>query len=354
MKQKIGLIELTTFHEECLYTQAVFLKDSGYETHLFIHPKLKVQIADYKNLFKKITFVETTSKTFFPKRMIRFLKLYLNIRKGSFHRIIFNTASSKKEIIGLSYLLKKKIKCLGIIHDQKKINHSFSQRLISNTIKNYFVLNDYMLHSANIENKTLHFESFYPIFFPEFEKINLHKPKNEVWITIPGEFDFNRRNYMTVAKSLTQNTKIKIVILGKKNNENEASMNFIRYLKESNLEKKFIFFDNFIPNNLFHSYLSVSNYIMTPLSIKKNNYLKYKITGAFNLAFAYKKPLICPEELCSVPDLKAHSLFYSDEASLSKLLMEISQGQLKFNINYKEEKWSFKHQQKNYLKLLEA
>ena len=354
MKEKVGLVELTTYHEECLHSQALFLKDAGYDVHLFIHPKLVNQIADYKALFTEIITIEATSKTFFLKRVLRFLKLHKIIRQNKFLFLIFNTASSKKEVIGLTFLLKNKVKCVGVIHNLKKVNSSLSQKLINRYIKKYFVINDYLLKSTEIDDKTLSFESFYPIFFPNYKTVDLIKPQNELWITIPGGLDFNRRDYITIAKGISKNTNIKIHILGKIDRKNEDTIAFLQYLELNNIDAKFHFFDEFIPNNLFHSYLKKSDYILAPVLIKNESYTKYKITGAYNLAFAYKAPLICPKPLEVIPDLKNHSFFYEDADSLSRLIDRLSNENESKKVFYQGPKWSFKNQQNKYIKFLKS
>ena len=354
MKEKVGLLELTTYHEECLYTQALFLKEAGYDIHLFIHPKLENQIADYKALFIEIITIESTSKTFFIKRILRFFKLHKIIRQNKFKFLIFNTASSKKEVIVLSFFLKTHLECIGVIHNLKKIKSSFSQKLINRSIKKYFVINDYLLKSTEIDNKTLSFESFYPIFFPKYETLDLVKPQNELWITIPGGLDFNRRDYITIAKAISKNSNVKIYILGKIDRKNEETISFLKYLESNNIHDKFQFFDEFIPNNLFHSYLKKSDYILAPVLMKNDSYIKYKITGAYNLAFTYKKPLICPKQLEVIPDLKNNSFFYEDTESLSRLIDRLSNVNESDKVFYQSSKWSFKNQQNKYINFLES
>ena len=80
----------------------------------------------------------------------------------------------------------------GIIHDTRKLYRSFTQKMISRRIKKYFVLNDYLLENLppGIPVKT---ESFYPVYFSEFKKINLHKTANALWVCIPGLVVFKSR-----------------------------------------------------------------------------------------------------------------------------------------------------------------
>ena len=138
------------------------------------------------------------------------------------------------------------------------------------------------------------------------------------------------------------------------NPNDEDAKSFMLQVNELNISEQIITFNHFISNEEFHSYIKQSDYIMAPVSLKEKSYLNYKITGAYNLAFAYKKLLICPEELAIIPDLMNNSVFYSDEKSLAEIFLAISKGKVIKESNYLIDKWSFKYQQKKYLELLES
>ena len=44
---------------------------------------------------------------------------------------------------------------------------------------------------------------------------------------------------------------------------------------------------------------------------KLRKYMTEKISGTYNLAFAYKKPMLCPEEMAVYEDFRDTSIFYT-------------------------------------------
>ncbi|MDP5062432.1 MAG: hypothetical protein NWP64_10990, partial [Maribacter sp.] len=324
---------------------------------LILNPSNSKNIAHYHIAEDKVKFYNPRSSSNFIKRILNWTKLYKFICRNNFNKIIFNTASSNKEVIALTKFLPKRIQCFGIIHNLKKLNTSSSQKIINTRITNYYVLNDFLEDSAPLENKLIKLHSFYPIFYPKYNSIELLNKKNDVWVCIPGELNYNRRDYskiLNVLKGLNQGLILKIIILGKMNPNDEDAKSFMLQVNELNISEQIITFNHFISNEEFHSYIKQSDYIMAPVSLKEKSYLNYKITGAYNLAFAYKKLLICPEELAIIPDLMNNSVFYSDEKSLAEIFLAISIGKVIKESNYLIDKWSFKYQQKKYLELLES
>lgn len=357
LKKKIALIELTTYHEECLYSQIRFLKDANYDVHLIIHPKIHKNIVHYGIETSKTRFLDPRSSSFFIKRIYNWFTTYQYIVRNGFDVVIFNTASSNKETIALTRLLPKRIKCFGSIHNLKKLNGSFSQKIISKRIQNYYVLNDFLVDSTVINDRNIRLFPYYPIYFPKFPSSKIMDKKNDVWICIPGEVNYKRRNYKIVLEALSrlelENTNLKIIILGKMNPKNPDVALFSSQVQELNLTPFLITFDHFIENEIFHEYIKTSDFIMAPVSNTEQNYLKYKITGAYNLAFAYKKPLITPQEMSVMPDLYENSYFYEDSESLAQLFNSISNNSLETKKLYTHKKWNYPFQLKKYLKLIE-
>jgi hypothetical protein len=353
MSKNIALIELTTSHEECIYSQVKFLKDADYCITLVIHPKLRNQISSYELLIDHLEIYNFDSSNSFLKNIQQFAKLYKFLVRENFKKVIFNTASSRKEIILLTYLLSKKgVKCYGTIHNLKKLNHSFSQKLISQNIKKYFVINDFLLDVIPTKDQTISFESYYPIFFPTHEIQKLKACKEDLWICIPGELDYKRRDYdllIDVAQNINDG-RVKFIILGKANKTKEEVIQFFTRIEELKLKENFILFDSFIENEKFHSFIANSDYIMSPVDIKTDSYLKYKITGAYNLAFSYRKPLLSHIKFKVISDLEENSIFYNDKADLEKIINDLLEDRLLKKSIYKNPKWDYTFQKDNYLK----
>ncbi len=353
--EKVAIVEFNSYHDECLYSQLKFLDSAGYSQTLVVSSQIKDRASEYLDIPEAvITFDCSHQKNFFS-RISFILKLKKQLKKRGVKTVIFNTASSRLEVILLSLILKKRTALFGILHNLKKVNHSFSQKLINTSIKNYFVLNDFLEDSIELEDKSIQLRGFYPIFFPTYEGTTIKKPKEEVWISIPGKLDFGRRDYYLVAEALQKlqsKRNLKILILGSTNSNDPRSREFIGFIQKNNLQGNFMAFDSFLDNDVFHDYLKKSDYILIPLNAIGDNYAKHKIMGCYNQAFGYQKTMISPIGLRHIPDIGKHSIFYDGAKGLSSVLEKISQGKGEKK-EYLESKWSFEAQKNNYISFLE-
>lgn len=353
----VALIELNNYHQECLFSQIKFLKANHLQVTLIVNPKSKKHITSYLNLIDKIYYYEKKASFCFLKKLFLLFQLYRFIVNSKFDKIIFNTASSSKTLIFITLMLKlSNVECIGTIHNLKKMKSSFSQKLINIKIKKYFVLNDFLLSSYDIKNTNIQLASYYPIFFPEYQSISINKPENEIWISIPGEVNFKRRDYSILIDSLIKmqnKDHLKFIVLGKVNAVPNDCKVFLNLLNQHKLKSYFITFDAFVENDLFFSYLKASDYILANLQITDDSYLKYKISGVINLALGFKKPLIVPSKLNIINDLKHNTLFYdSSEDLLKKLSKSIkTERKLTFIAN---NKMTFEVQQNRYLEFINS
>lgn len=343
---KIAILEIRESHEECIYTQLRFLKDAGHRVTLILHPILARQISEYAELADETLYFDFEKQGFFEKLRLQW-QLYGILKK--FDLLVLNTAHSYSVLRNLSLLLRfARTGCIGILHDTKKLDSSFTQRIISQKVKKYFVLNDALL-PENQKVGDIKLQSFYPIFFPDYEPVPVYK-QNEIWIGIPGRIDYDRRDYDFLVDALagiSDLNRIKFIILGKVDRDRTAGKRLYDRLEKSGQLGRFKLFHSFIPNREFHAYLDACDYIM-PLLRPNEEYLKHKITGSFNLAFAYKKPLLCNVFFKDIPDLKENSLFF-DGNSFPKLIADIDSGTSKKPLTYTDPKWSYGFQQKRYI-----
>lgn len=349
---KIGLFELTSYHEECLYSQVKFLRDGGHHLELFLHPSLKKQVAPYEALANRCSYFDFTPGTFLPRRFGRFLRLYRYLAKGRFDVLIFNTASSKKELLLLCLLFRKGRPALtGTLHNLRKLQNSLTQKVFSASIRHYLVLNDSLVESGRELAPRNTFSSYYPIFFPDFPEIPLEKPPGEIWVCIPGAIETKRRDYdfvLQVLQGLPQNTPFRFILLGRPEPGDPQAQAFAETVTQSTFQGSVKLFRRFIPNAEFHAYLQAADYIWLPLHAHDAAYLKYKISGPMNLAFAYRKPLLCPQSMALLPDLQATGLFYEDCDSFRALLTQLTRVPKSEKSAYDFAKGSYDHQMRNY------
>jgi len=343
---KIAIVEVSESHEECIYTQVSFLKDAGHSVSLFIHPKIEPETSYYKGILDNISIIN-----FDILKGLQKIKLEWKITQAlkHFDKIIFNTASSSKSVRNICLFLKLyKVEAIGIIHSVTKLNNSFTQRIISTKIKKYLALNDFLKVNITLKNQTLKLASFYPIFFPNTPKTNIESKKSNIWICIPGRVYFNRRDYDFLTQKLLEKAplkNIKFIILGNINT-NDGIL-FKEFILKHNLKNSFIFFEGFIKNSDYYNYIYNSDYIMPILQTKDEVYLKDKITGTFNLAFGYKKPLLCNAFYKSFTDLAENGLFYTD-STFHKVIASLTTKPQPKN-SYQSAKWSYNYQKNKYL-----
>src|SRR5690606_6018145 len=108
----------------------------------------------------------------------------------------------------------------GVLHGINKLKGSFTQKKINRKIKNYFLLNDYVLDNLKKTSypSDLRFETYYPIDFPDFPNPpDINKNDREFWIGIPGQVEYKRRDYeglVNAVSKITCKKSIRFLLLG--------------------------------------------------------------------------------------------------------------------------------------------
>ncbi|CAM1341067.1 hypothetical protein [Tenacibaculum amylolyticum] len=345
----IAIVEISESHEECIFSQVSFMKDAGYSVSLIAHPKVIQQAKSYASYFSNIIEFDGDVKGI-KIRMRKSIQLFNLLKK--YDKVMFNTASSSKIIRNAVFLLNfKKTSCVGVIHDVSKLSSSFTQKVISTKIKKYVALSEDLVAAAKVPSD-IKLASFYPIFFPNQEYEDMKKNKEEIWICIPGRVFFSRRDYRFLIEQLANQTgldnRIKFIILGNINTTD--GIQFKEEINGLNLQNYFVFFEKFIENATYYNYLKSSDYILPLLNKNDKSYVNQKITGTFNLAYAYKKTMLNDEYYKVIPNLLAKSYFYTDNSFIN-VLNSLSDKKGK---QYEEEKWTYKFQQQQYINFLNS
>jgi len=340
---KIALIEVGHFHDECLYSQVQYLNTSDFELTLFCNVKLKPRIDNFQDV-KEIVYLDFSTKLNKYKSMFQ---IWRRITKYNFSKIILNSAESNVYKL-LKFPFPQNIEITGIIHNAQNLKNKGKQIAISKRIHKYFALNDFVKNNILNEKLTSNkVEAFYPIFFEALES-KLNKPLTEVWITVPGAMDFNKRDYEALVP-LKIPKHIKIIFLGSCNSS--EAKRFLKEMKNAPIHSNLVFFDSFIDNELFFDYIKNSDYIL-PLIHPKNdsfkNFLKYKISGSYNLAFGFKIPLLMEQSFSGIPDFEENAIFY-DSTKFEILFEKIKTCTKKMYCN---SKWDFEYQRQKYTKFI--
>ena len=225
---------------------------------------------------------------------------------------------------------------------------STKQKYISKKLKKYFVLNDFIKENIETEKLTSNkIASYYPIFYPEFSS-KLQKPEGEIWVTIPGVITFDKRDY-EVFKLWEIPKNVKLIFLGRANNDD--ALQFIEEAKNYPSFSQMMFFNAFIPNEVFYDYVKQSDFILPlihPTNAFFEYFLKYKITGSYNLAFGYKIPMLIEQSFSEIEDFKENAIFYDYKDTLA-LQKALNTEQIEI---YKNPKWDFNFQKKKYLEFI--
>lgn len=353
MKNKVLIAEFSAWHDECIYSTCLLLKAKGYHITVVLNEDLKTRIG---NSLDQVT----DHIVYYPfkkgiKGGIALLRFWQYALNGRFTHLFLNSAQGSVAWKFFLLPIPHRIKVVGTIHNLKKLTNSFGQKIINRRIDGYILLSD-LLTKRYQEVCSKPSAAIYPIFYPTFNTFKLPKRSDEVWIAIPGAVSLGRRDYSALFSPGTRYAShIKFIILG---NKNKADGNYVyEEVKKAGLLDSFVFFDKFVPEEDFYSYVIQSDYIMPlvhPCHDDYNKYLTEKISGTYNLAIAYRKIMLCPQEMEAYEDFQDTSLFYqmnemptfinslsptSDKASylLPKWKEEIQQERMEKFLNQLEE-----------------
>lgn len=357
-QRKAALIELDNSHDECLYSQLLFLQHAGYETTLICSDKLQMQVADFGGISKQL-FFNTTGVSEFRK-----IQTLWQIRKTIINQgikmVIFNSAHGQYVRNLLWMPFPSDIRFAGTMHGINKLRPSATQLAISLRMPKYFLLNDFLLDNLKlVPHKGLRFASYYPIFFPDFNDNTVKKPADEYWIAVPGQVENERRDYERLIKAfatLQPKPNFRFLLLGKSDHPAGDGPALRALCASLGVADHFRFWEGFLDNRLFHAYIKVSDVVMPLIHPGNAGFEKYRtnqITGGYNLAFAYKKPLLMLDMFRQYADFRENAVFYELSGLADALATLPEHTQVISREGYKQAKWTFEAQSQRYVHFLE-
>lgn len=291
--KKIAILELGGSHDECILSQLYALKSDGWHI-TFIGTKDIIDRNDswkeFLNDIHVITFPMTAIGDF---QLMRSINSYL--KKSGIQKVVINTAQGG-HIRNLCLTAPAEIEFIGIIHTLRKFQGSFTQKLINRKIKKYFVLNDYFLDKVKAPDG-IEVRSFYPLRFPNYSTENfLKKSEGEIWVVIIGGVE-NRRKDLQGSVNLISKSKnsFRFIFLGKSDYSKQEVKAFINELKEKDALERVVLFDHFVDPKTFDAYLKNADLIwpmVHPDTPSADQYFRNQISGAMNVSFAYKIPML--------------------------------------------------------------
>ncbi|MBV6646613.1 MAG: hypothetical protein KI790_14245 [Cyclobacteriaceae bacterium] len=235
--------------------------------------------------------------------------------------VIFNTTKGSK-ILKLTYLIPSSIHQSGVLHELLDLQRSTSQKLISRRLSKYMVLSQSIFVHAT-KQKTKVGNYFYPIYFTTYT------PKSQdqisISIAIPGNIEQKRRDYLGLIDQLRGKAlkNIQFIVLGDSTFRDGPMIK--DKVQEAGLTDHFKFFEGFIDEDTYYRLVSNCHAVAPLLHPNVKDYEKYmtsKISGSFNLAFGFKKPLLLPHSLANLDEFISVSIGY-DMGSLSSFLSDL-------------------------------
>lgn len=309
-KRNLVIVEFYSWHDECLHSLCLLFKRMGYNVTLALNSKLEKRIgSSMDHVAAQIVYFPFGSGL---KGLIALGKFYRFLLQTA-DALHINTAQGRCAWKFFLFPIPKRIEVTGTLHYTEKLRQSLGQRIITRHIGGYMLLSDLLLKryaALTTKPETV----VYPIFYPTYPSVHIEKKKEEVWIVIPGSVALNRRDYhLLLPESNKQYAKhVKFVILG--NIQKDDGSFILQKIKERNLEDNFILFNQFVKEDVFYSYVKACDYILPLVDTEQPVYAKYinnKISGSYNLAFAFRKPMLCPIGMSIYEDFSDTSLFYT-------------------------------------------
>ena len=311
MKKKIAVIELGDSHEECLASTLWFLSESN-EVDLYINSVLLERINHLKDYCRQVQAIESKAGAV---SMAASLRLARVLKRQQYDAIFLNTAQGRIKFLCL-FSLFNRTKFIGLLHNVNKL-----------------------------------IVSYYPIFF-HLPQLDVEKPADQIWITVPGRVENKRRDYqflMDMAKRLTDYPEYKFIILGNMQATSDGRA-LAAQIKAEGLSDRFLTFTTFVPTPLFLSYIQASDIVLpliTPKVVDFNNYLAYKISGSWNMAFAFGKPMLVHPAFLQYADFHENALALEEFAEEDKLVEQL-QACLSKDL-YRQPKWQFSFQKERFI-----
>jgi len=315
---KIAIIEFSTAHHELLPSYYYLFGQN--RVTFFVNNTISKEMAQnldlnrvHRIIFSKLKFFDA-------------FKISMNLRKNGFTHCVINTAEGKisKHFCFFNKLFG--IKNIGVIHNASKIqNPGFTQKSILKRLDHVLVLSDFIKESLNQKNVQV----FYPVF--QFHsptvKIEHH---TKLIISIIGNVEFKRRDYQFLINFLSQfkgklQDRICFKIIG--NASTKEGPQLITKVEDENLASFFQFFNQRLSDEEMQNELENSDLILpliTPNIKIFHEYLKYKISGAYNLSYASHIPMIIHDSFKAFDDFNHGNYFFSDEKDLLGLLLFLS------------------------------
>ena len=311
--RSVALVELSDHHGECIHPQLKFLASAGIPVHLVCSEAVAARLRGMEEAASLATFP-------FGRGALRDASEVLRVRKHlrdlSVHTVVLNTARGSR-VRNLLLLPTGEMRFVGLAHIASRLSGGSTQAIVGRKTHTFLVLNDYIVpHARSLTRSRV--EGIYLIYYPPYESRPVDKPEDEFWVCIPGQVEFKKRDYSALfdrASERAPDRRVRFVMPGAGPADSGDGRLLREILDARGLSARFRLWNEFVDHDTFFSVLAASDLILPLIHPRKNaheEYLKYKISGGFNLAFGLGVPLFCEEAFAGVDDFEAAALFYRE------------------------------------------
>ena len=314
--KKVALIELNPYHGECLYAQLRFLKCSGYDVTLFCDKSQERSVTSFD--------VVADQSFFWDMKSFRnIIKIRNFLVANRVETVILNTIQGGRVLKFMLLPFPSQMTFVGTLHNIRKLKDSFGQKLICRKIKGVYLLAEYLKKNFEKFSK-IPCSCYSSAYVPAYGSEYVEKKEGEVWAVVPGSIEYKRRDYdflLDAAKS--SDDCVKFILLG--NSKKGEGPLFLKKAEDEGILEKFVTFDSFVSNELFHSYMEKCDWLLPLIrggSSLADDYMNYKVSGTFILAKAYNKPMLLDEAFSRVENFDYPVVYYSDEEKFVEMVKQ--------------------------------
>ncbi len=347
----VVLIEIGGSHDECLLTQMHAIKSLGHEIVLICTNNIKARNPIFTNYVDEFYTVDLSHNK--EKGVNEIKKIWRFLKKSGARTVIFNTAQGNHVRKLCLYALFNKIEFIGIIHTTLKFKGSFTQKIINLKIKKYLLLSEYLLASV-VPPKNITIDYFYPIRFPSY---NVKIKKKKSVITIIGIVENRRSDLSGFLKMLltVKDLDISFIFLGKIEGNDVEVIALKNQLKHHKLMDRVVFFDDFIPQEIFDAHLKNTDLILPlihPETPSSDQYFKNQISGAMSVSFGYKIPLLIHEAYKNIAEINDASFYYNEKKFSDVLVKSLNESKNKSTKMHSNARYDVDRQEFRYAKFI--
>ena len=344
----IALIELSTGHCECIFSQVRFLTEMKHKVVVFVHPELAARLHAMAVPLEVLPV--TSSGLIGAWRVITALRRGLS--RHGITQVVFNTSSGslfRKVALSMPF----GIPTYAVVHDIQRLANSWSQRATLWRMKGLLVLADRLSGPCQVLTH-IPTRFFYPAWFatppPGPHPI---KASGDVWLVTIGQIETKRRNYsaLLAAAEAGWPDNLHLWIIG--NATETEGKKILKRLGESLMKNCIHVSDGFMDDAQIHRLLPYCDGIL-PLTDGNTRYRNGAVSGAFNLAYGYHLPLISGlREQPPIAEIDDITLVPTAPENLGDLLRKLAHDSrdlqhLRASMQ-QDPRWSFTESQHSYL-----